>query len=284
MDYIRVVNKKRYQQPSNAAFKDVACVQSENNEDIVYAVQNTDILSFDTPDSTKILNENNISEIIDNRTDILRFYPRDFNEDLNNYVGMDLACSFTSTTDSLESYKDLYQYAVGFDITVTVDGRELEYNEYLVVNRDESNVEIPTEQTNLFSSDQYIVLNSGTVDTTNGSKIVVGVKYTGIVAPIYFNSPKINTKGLKINAPFANIQFKDTVKAKAGQTLNKKDYAYTDLEEVKFATKDDNLKNGFAEVYMKSASDYLETINIVADGTTPVEVTSMLVKVTEGDV
>ena len=284
MDYIRVVNKKRYQQTSNAAFKDVACVQSENNEDILYAVQNTDVLSFATIDDTKILNENNLTETIDNRTDILRFYPRDYNEDLNNYVGMDLACSFTSTTDSLESYKDLYKYAVGFDITVTVDGKTLEYNKYLVVNRNASNVEVPTEQTNLFSDDQYIILNSGTVDTTNGSKIVVGVKYTGIVAPIYFNSPKINNKGLKINAPFANIQFKDTVKAKAGQTLNKKDYAYTDLEEVKFATKDDNLKNGFAEVYMKSASEYLETINIVADDTTPVEVTSMLVKVTEGDV
>lgn len=283
MTSLKVFNKNRFEQSAESNFIDVAVIPSENNEDQVYAVNESKFIQYDAVDETKRISENNITEEKQLKCFVLKFQPRDYGGILKDYAGMDYTNSFNCNTNSTEAYLDKYKGAVGFEINVVVDGVNIPQEDYNIKFRNTSNVETDVDSVFL-QYDDYIVFNDGIIDTTNGSKVHVGIKYIGTVAPIYFSSSKIGSKGLKVNAPFANIQFKDTVEVKAGQSVNKdNNNLYKDLEPVKFSTSGNDLKNGFAEVHMKSASDYLQTVYIVADGTTPVEVTSMMVKMTEGD-
>jgi hypothetical protein len=106
--------------------------------------------------------------------------------------------------------------------------------------------------------------------------VVVGLPFTATLAPMHFVLDYEftgTTKGSRVSTHKANILFKDTYSAKAGQTE-------ATAEPVRFASPD-TLKTDYAQVYFGNASQFLQTCYIVQDEQMPCTVLSM-VPVVEG--
>ena len=111
-----------------------------------------------------------------------------------------------------------------------------------------------------------------------GDRVVVGLPYTSIMAPMYiqpqsqYKQPMGKHKGVFR----AVVRFKDTIQAKVGQKLDT-------LETVKFRTTNDSmdtqvdLYNGDKRINFKNVYELLHTCYVVQDKPMPITVVAMVV-------
>jgi hypothetical protein len=116
-----------------------------------------------------------------------------------------------------------------------------------------------------------VVDGSGNITGATGTRNIVGLPYTAILAPMFLVSDNQygTTKGTKADNRRATVRFKDTYSAKVGQAMDS-------LEDVKWDADNSPLYSEDAPTWFDNSSDWLLTTYVVQEQQMPCTVLALL--------